>query len=94
MLPPIQGKHRLGGEKQKYYEAAHAFLKHRRWRRTYEDEVSGITWMELLAMSDTLHYRTSLDRIVMSVEAGERAPARSKRRAKQRRTICTRASLA
>ena len=29
LLPPIKGKHRLGGSKQGYYESVHAFLKHR-----------------------------------------------------------------
>lgn len=95
LLPPTTGTHRLGGRKQGHYQAVHAFMGDRCWRKVGDEEpIGGITLVELLAMFDTLHYRSSRDRVEEDAGAVERALQRSRRRTKTRRTICIRASLA
>ena len=62
---------------QTMYEQIHKFLKNRKWAQVCNDnEVSGITWIELFALFDIAGERTEKGQFQKNPEATRRAEKR------------------
>ena len=80
MPPPISGKHKFRFCQQLYLDI-HAFMNQREWAATKEEnEVSGITWIELFILFDTGSYRSVEGDHVKDEEAKKRAESRQSHR--------------
>ena len=82
------------GARQHYYEAAHAFMKVRRWEPVDPQiKIAGTTWLELFVLFDALGYRTHRDKVAKEDAALKRACERSIKRVKANKSSVSRASL-
>ena len=76
IIQPTKGKHRFM-HCQVLYEQVHAFLENRKWAPvSNDDEVSGITWIELFALFDLTGERTEKGQHQKDPETVKRADRR------------------
>ena len=74
--PPVKGVHKYKFC-QKLYEEIHGFLHQREWAPVNpEDNVAGITWMELFVLFDISGLRTKQGEHVLDLEVRQRAGKR------------------
>ena len=76
LQPPIRGRHKHCYCQRQYLDV-HAFMKRRRWTHVDMDEdVAGITWVELFVLFDTEGLRSPKGEHVRDQKARERVEAR------------------
>ena len=76
LVQPTKGKHRFM-HCQDMYEQVHAFLEHRKWLPvSSDDDVSGITWIELFALFDLFGGRTEKGQHQKDAETTKRVEKR------------------
>ena len=74
--PPIRGRHKHCYCQRQYLDV-HAFMKRRRWTHVdMEEDVAGITWVELFVLFDTEGHRSPIGEHVRDQKARERVEAR------------------